>query len=123
MQVLDIDLEAVLRRSLTEDELGALPHLVDQAQLLIEGYTGGDYSEDEVPVAVKTVAVRMIARSLNADPALEGVASRSETNGPFNRSVTFVAGSTGLFINKADRQMLVKLRNGYGFGAIRLGNY
>ena len=115
------DIEAVLRRPLTESEISALEHLTNEAQLLIESYTGGDYDQPEVPTAVRTVANRMIARSFNADPALEGVTQVSQTNGPFSQSRTFTAGGNGLFLNKADRQMLSKLRA--GFGTIKLANY
>lgn len=115
------DIEAVLRRPLAETEVTALGHLTDEAQLLIESFTHGDYEQPEVPTAVRTVANRMIARSFNADPSLEGVTQVSNTNGPFNQSRTYVAGGTGLFLSKADRQMLSKLRD--GFGTIKLGNY
>lgn len=115
------DIEAVLRRPLTESEVSALEHLTNEAQLLIESYTGGDYGAAEVPTAVRTVANRMIARSFNADPALEGVSQVSQSTGPFSQSQTFVAGGSGLFISKSDRQMLSKLRA--GFGTIKLANY
>lgn len=115
------DLEALLRRPLTELEHSALPGANEEARLLIESYTGGDYLEGEIPGAVRVVATRMIARSMNGDPALEGVTQRTETNGPYNRSTSYQQAGTGMYINKADRQMLSKLRR--PFWVIRLANY
>lgn len=122
MFISSIDLEALLRRPLTEIENAAVPMASEEARLLIESYTGGDYLDDEdLPEAVRVVATRMVARSMNGDPALEGVTQRSETTGPFNSSVTYQQAGTGMYLNKADKQMLSKLRR--GFGSIKLANY
>ena len=115
-------LEALLRRPLTEAELGSLPLLEDAALLEIESYTGADYSEElELPRAVRAVLLRVLARALNADPALENVSQYSETNGPYSRSRSFSNGSGGVYLGKYELKMLSKLRK--RFGVIRLANY
>lgn len=116
------DLEALLRRPLTEAEMGSLPLLEDAALLEIESFTGADYSEEpELPRAVKAVLLRVLARALNSDPELENVSQYSETVGPFSRSRSYSNGSGGVYLGAYDKKLLSKLRK--RFGVIRLANY
>lgn len=118
------DIEKVLRRTMSLSEIEALPQLDDEARFLIEGYTGVEYDENfplDIPTRVKTVAIRLVVRALNANPENADVQTRQETSGPFNTSVTYVAGGGGMYLGKAEKQMLSRCRQ--GFGVLNLGNY
>lgn len=118
------DIEVVLRRELNPHEVAALPHIDNEARFLIEAYTGEIYDENyplDIPAEVTTVAVRLIVRSLNANPNMENVQSTQQTTGPFSQSTTYLPGGGGMYLGKAEKQMLSRRRK--GFSVVSLGNY
>lgn len=118
------DIEVVLRRSLRIDEIEALPQLDNEARFLIESYTRETYDENfplDIPQEVTTVAIRLVVRALNTSPDNDGVASRQQSTGPFSTQVSFVSGGGGMYLGKAEKQMLSRRRK--GFGVVNLGNY
>lgn len=120
MELTISEIEAVLRRPLIDSERTALPVLTEEALALVEGYMGADYSVDP-PRVVHTVVRRIVVRAMSANPALDGVASLSETNGPFNQSTTYVNNGSPLYISKTEKTMLESVRS--SFGVLTLGNY
>ncbi|OBG50182.1 hypothetical protein [Mycolicibacterium fortuitum] len=59
------DVVTRLGRDLTPTESGATPGLITEASVLVVGHLGRDWTElADVPVAVRTVASRMVARAL-----------------------------------------------------------
>lgn len=118
------DIEILMRRELNPAEVAALPFLDDEARFLIEAYTGEIYDENfplDIPREVTTVANRLIVRALNANPDNADVQTRQQSTGPFNSSVTFVPGGGGMYLGKAEKQMLSRRRA--GFKVLNLGNY
>lgn len=118
------DIEVMMRRELNPAEVAHLPQLDNEARFLIEAYTGEIYDENfplDIPAEVITVANRLVVRALNANPANADVQTRQESTGPFNSSVTYVAGGGGMYLGKAEKQMLSRRRK--GFSVVSLGNY
>lgn len=119
------DIELIMRRELNPAEVDLLPQLDNEARFLIEGYTQEIYDENfplDIPVEVITVANRLVSRALSASPDNEGVATRQQSTGPFSNQVTYVAGGgSGMYLGKAEKQMLKRRRQ--GFQVISLGNY
>ncbi|WP_082032130.1 hypothetical protein [Nocardia vulneris] len=105
------DVEARLGRSLTTEEEGRLPGLLDEASALVEAWfhEGGCTIADPTPSNVTLVVSRMAARVLQVtDQQQPGVDSSSVTAGPFSMSRSYSASSSqgGPWINKTDRSLL-----------------
>ena len=116
--------ERVLRRELNPAEADSLEQLDNEARFLIEGYTGETYDENfplDIPAEVTTVANRIIVRALRSDPTLEGVQSHQKTTGPFSQSTTYVQGGGGMYLGKAEKEMLKRRRK--SLSVLNLGNY
>ena len=118
------DIEVMMRRELNPAEIALLPQLDNEARFLIEAYTGEIYNENfplDIPAEVITVANRLIVRALNANPAMDNVQTHQQSTGPFSQSTTFVPGGGGMYLGKAEKQMLSRRRK--GFSVLSLGNY
>ena len=84
------DVEARLRRVLTTEESTYIYPQIAEAQALVIGYVGTDFSTlDAIPGAVTIVTSRMVARVLEAGA---GGSTQQQSAGPF--STSFVSGST-----------------------------
>lgn len=112
------DVENRLGRELTDDELERLPGLLEEASLLVEGYLGIVYTDDDsIPSAVRVVVSRIVARTFTApSPQLLPEGARSAGSGPYN--ISFGDARTNLWLSKADKTTLGNL--GGGMNSIRL---
>lgn len=111
MWVTKSDVEARLRRNLTDTELDDLEALALEASYLIEGHVGRILGDDPPQVAV-VVASRMVARVFGAPDAQSGVDSTQLSAGSFQLTQKFTEGSTsgGPWLARADKIMLRALR-------------
>lgn len=111
------DVEARLRRELTDDEVEYVDAMIAEAQALIEGYLGCPPDAyptlDDVPSGVRIVASRMVARTIEqagqgASGAPIGVQQVSQTAGPFVQQQSYVQGSNNgsPWMVAGDRQSL-----------------
>lgn len=113
------DVENRLRRPLTTTEINYLDSLIEEAQVLVEGYLRcppGAYPEpDDVPAAVRVVVSRMVARVItqeaNTPAELLGATQIGETAGPFSSQVSFGQPRFGSpWLQKSDRESLSPFR-------------
>lgn len=111
------DVEARLRRELTDDEVEYVDAMIAEAQALIEGYLGCPPDVyptlNDVPSGLRIVASRMVARTIEqasqgASGAPIGVQQVSQTAGPFVQQQSYVQGAnTGSpWIGASDRTAL-----------------
>lgn len=110
------DVQARLRRDLTDGEAELLPGVLDEATTLIEGYLAVIYDEDDtVPPAVIVVTSRVTARMIDDTGALPAQAdSLTRGMGPFSATTHLVADSTsgGPWLTKSDKMALEPYRVG-----------
>lgn len=106
------DVETLLGRSLTADELPRVAGLLVEASATVRGFLR--CTPDPVPGDVVVVVSRMVARSLA--PSVQsmpvGMSSFSDTAGPFSQNRTFSEGSTSgsPWLTRDDKRIL----RGYG---------
>jgi hypothetical protein len=108
----EADVVARLGRDLSDTEEERLPGLLEEASLLVEGYLGVVYTEDDViPEAVVVVVSRIVARAFTApNQQLLPEGARSATAGIY--SVSFGGDRTNLWLSKADKLSLRNLFSG-----------
>jgi hypothetical protein len=109
------DVEARLRRELTDEEAEFIDGVLEEASALVEGYLGVTYTEDDtIPDVVALVVSRVAARALTA-PQVEIPPGMSLGAGPFTISAR---DNSDLWLSRSDK---LKLRNiGGGFTSVRL---
>lgn len=116
------DVEKRLGRDLDEDELEAVDGLLEEAEVLIEGYLGR--IPDPVPRRVTVVASRMVARVLE-QPDTEAFYAESvqHSAGPFAETKRYSTGASGgsPWLTAADKQALRRARGGLGIYTIGIG--
>lgn len=96
-------------RTLTDDELGRLPGLMQEASVLVEGYLGTVYSVgDVIPEAVVVVTSRMVARVFSTPDVPDGVTAEMMTAGPFQLQRSFSDGTNSAepWLSKNDKTAL-----------------
>jgi hypothetical protein len=113
--VAQADVEARLRRTLTTDEVAALPGIVAEAGAFIEGYLGEIYdpTDNPAPGPVVIVTSRVCARMMTDTGAIPANAdSLSRSMGPLSATTHYVDGSTagGPWLTKADKIALTPYR-------------
>ncbi|MGV7802845.1 hypothetical protein PJM44_04565 [Mycobacterium kansasii] len=99
------DVEARLRRDLTDDEERWIDGVLEEASALVAAYCGGQVP-DPVPDAVRIVTSRVAARARSGRD--DGAASVAEQADIFQRTVTLNADAAngGVYLTKADRMQL-----------------
>ena len=109
------DVAKRLGRDLDDDELAVVDGLLEEAEVLIEGYLGE--IPQPVPRRVTIVASRMVARVLE-QPDAEAFYAESiqHTAGPFAETKRFSTGASGgaPWLTAADKQALRRARAGGG---------
>jgi hypothetical protein len=114
--------EAALGRALATAEDAAAPTLLEEATDQLIGYLG--CTPDPVPVAVKRVCARMVARvfaqAASSNAPTVGASQVQETAGPFSRGASFASGTnTGApWLAAADKTVLRPHRCGGGFRSV-----
>lgn len=115
------DVEKRLGRELDDDELTVVEGLLEEAEVLIEGYLGR--IPEPVPRRVTVVASRMVARVL-AQPDQEAFYAESVQHaaGPFSETKRYSTGASGgsPWLTAADKQALRRARRG-GAGIYTIG--
>ena len=115
------DVEKRLGRDLEDDELDVVDGLLEEAEVLIEGYLGK--IPQPVPRRVTVVASRMVARVLE-QPDAEAFYAESvqHSAGPFSETKRFSTGASGgsPWLTAADKQSLRQSRSG-GRGIYTIG--
>lgn len=115
------DVEKRLGRDLDDDELDAVDGLLEEAEVLIEGYLGK--IPQPVPRRVSVVASRMVARVLE-QPDAEAFYAESvqHSAGPFSEAKRYSTGASGgsPWLTAADKQSLRQSRSG-GRGIYTIG--
>lgn len=111
MWVTKSDVEARLRRDLTDAEVADLGALSEEAAYLIEGHVGRSLGDPPPQVAV-VVASRMVARVFGSPDSPVGVESTQASAGSFQLTRKFSEGATsgGPWLARADKIMLRALR-------------
>jgi hypothetical protein len=106
------DVETRLGRDLESSEEDRAEGLLEEASLLVEGFLGVTYDEDDdVPPAVVVVVSRIVARAFTGpSPQLLPEGARSAGSGPYN--VNFGESRTNLWLSKADKITLGNLGGG-----------
>lgn len=116
------DVEKRLGRDLDEDELELVDGLVEEAEMLIEGYLGR--IPVPVPRRVTVVASRMVARVLE-QPDTEAFFAESvqHSAGPFSETKRYSTGASGgsPWLSAADKLALKRSRGGGGIYTIGIG--
>ena len=127
------DVEKRLRRVLTTDEKASTPGLIEEASVLVIGYlgcdpgeggtTGADGVSDAVPVDVRVVTSRMVARTMRQGQgaiAEAGVSQIGRTMGPFSEQRTFRDGAGGgsAWLENVDKVTLKRFRCGGGMVSV-----
>lgn len=116
------DVAKRLGRDLDKDEIGVVDGLLEEAEILIEGFLG----EIPVPVPrrVTVVASRMVARVLE-QPDREAFYAESvqHSAGPFSETKRYSTGASGgsPWLTAADKQALRRTRGGGGIYTIGIG--
>lgn len=109
------DVEKRLGRDLDDDELDAVDGLLEEAEVLVEGYLGR--IPEPVPRRVSVVASRMVARVLE-QPDAEAFYAESvqHSAGPFSETKRYSTGASGgsPWLTAADKQALRRVRVGGG---------
>lgn len=109
------DVEKRLGRDLDADELAVVEGLLEEAEVLVEGYLGR--IPDPVPRRVSVVASRMVARVLE-QPDAEAFYAESvqHSAGPFSETKRYSTGASGgsPWLTAADKQALRRVRVGGG---------
>ena len=109
------DVEKRLGRDLDEDEAEIVEGLLEEAEILIEGYLGE--IPEPVPRRVSVVASRMVARVLE-QPDAEAFYAESvqHSAGPFSETKRYSTGASGgsPWLTAADKQALRRVRIGGG---------
>lgn len=115
------DVEKRLGRDLDDDELGMVEGLLEEAEVLVEGYLGR--IPEPVPRRVTVVASRMVARVLE-QPDAEAFYAESvqHSAGPFSETKRYSTGASGgsPWLTAADKQSLRQSRSG-GRGIYTIG--
>lgn len=115
------DVAKRLGRDLDDDELDVVDGLLEEAEVLIEGYLGK--IPQPVPRRVTVVASRMVARVLE-QPDAEAFYAESVQHvaGPFSETKRFSTGASGgaPWLTAADKQALRQSRSG-GRGIYTIG--
>lgn len=109
------DVAKRLGRDLDDDELDSVDGLLEEAEVLIEGYLGE--IPQPVPRRVTIVASRMVARVLEQPDADAFFAeSVQHSAGPFSETKRFSSGASGgaPWLTAADKQALRRVRSGGG---------
>lgn len=117
------DVEKRLGRELDEDEALVVDGLLEEAEILIEGYLG--VIPVPVPRRVVVVASRMVARVLQ-QPDAEAFYAESvqHSAGPFSETKRYSSGASGgsPWLTAADKQALRRARrSGGGIYTIGIG--
>lgn len=109
------DVEKRLGRELEEDETFVVDGLLEEAEVLIEGYLG--HIPVPVPRRVVVVASRMVARVLE-QPDVDAFYAESVQHaaGPFSETKRYSTGASGgsPWLTAADKQALRRARRGGG---------
>lgn len=109
------DVEKRLGRDLEDDELVVVEGLLEEAEVLVEGYLGR--IPEPVPRRVSVVASRMVARVLE-QPDAEAFYAESvqHSAGPFSETKRYSTGASGgsPWLTAADKQALRRVRVGGG---------
>jgi hypothetical protein len=116
------DVQARLRRDLTDDEAEQFDGLAEEANALVEGYLAIVYDDDDtVPRPVIVVTSRAIARMFKDDGLPSQADSLTRGMGPFSATTHLVADSTsgGPWLTKSDKMALEPYRKG-GVSSISL---
>lgn len=103
------DVEARLRRPLTDEETSWLSGVLEEASLEVTEYCGQDFSDfDPVPAAVRIVTSRIAARALSAKATDVGTDAYTNQAGMYQqvRTVSSDAASGGIWLSKADKRKL-----------------
>ena len=112
------DVEDRLRRVLTTEESTYIDAQIAEAQALVVGYVGTDFSTlAAIPGAVTIVTSRMVTRVLEAGA---GGSTQQQAAGPF--STSFVSGSTSgnPWLTAADKIALKPYRLNGGMVSVAL---
>lgn len=102
------DVEARLRRELTEGESSHIDDILEEASSLVTEYCRGR-EFDPVPDAVRIVTSRIAARALTAPVGSGGVQSVTNQAGPQfsqTRVYTTDSASGGVYLTAVDRKQL-----------------
>lgn len=109
------DVEKRLGRDLDDDELAVVEGLLEEAEVLVEGYLGR--IPEPVSRRVSVVASRMVARVLE-QPDAEAFYAESvqHSAGPFSETKRYSTGASGgsPWLTAADKQALRRVRIGGG---------
>ena len=113
------DVEARLRRDLTEAESLSIEADLEDASAEVIGYCGRDFA-DSVPPAVKGVVAKMVARSYARTSSGPGPFVEQQTTGPFG--VRYSAGSSvgDMWLTAGDKLALRPYRIGGGLTSVQL---
>lgn len=115
------DVERLLGRDLENEENALIEGLLEEAEVLIEGYLGR--IPQPVPRRVRVVASRMVARVLEQpDRGAFFTESVQHSAGPFAETRRFTTGASGgaPWLTAVDKQML-KPAGGRGIYTIGIG--
>lgn len=108
------DVEARLGRDLTVSEIARLPGLLEEAEVIVEGYLHYTYLDtDDIPKPVVIVVSRMVARAFTTTIP-EGVTQQSEAAGPYQHSSSFGQGASNLWLSRIDKMALSQVDGGVG---------
>src|SRR4051812_40145806 len=95
--------------NLSATQLAQIPGYIGEASVLIEGYLGHTYTDDEdIPVAATIVCARVVARALTARPVDGNFDSYGSTMGPFSHTKHVAADvlGGGVWLTKQDKMAL-----------------
>lgn len=102
------DVEARLRRDLTEAESSHIDSLLEEASSLVTEYCRGREFGDDVPDVVRIVTSRVVARAFSSPDGTGGVQTMWQAAGNFSQSRTYTpeAANGGVYLSAVDRKQL-----------------
>lgn len=114
------DVEARLRRDLTEAEELSIEADLEDASDLVIGYCGQDFEPPPYPRAVVGVVAKIVARAYSRASSSVGEFAEQQTAGPFSIKYSSSTSGGDLWLTAADKVKLRPWRRGGGLTSVQL---
>lgn len=114
------DVEARLRRPLTETEGLSVEDDLEDASAIVIGYCRQDFEPAPYPLAVVGVVAKMVARSYSRSAGATGGFAEQHTAGPFAVRYSADSSAGDAWLTKGDKLALRPFRLGGGMISVQL---
>lgn len=115
-----VDVEARLRRNLTDAEALSIEADLEDASAAVIGYCRQDFEPAPYPTAVVGVVAKMVARSYARSAAGDGAFTEQQTSGPFGIRYSAATSAGDSWLTAGDKLALRLHRRGGGLVSVQL---